>query len=429
MGLQKIPNPFDKNSKLSDLAMQVELIKESLGFVYLIKNNIFRVVLGLLLIFILKVPFQIIALLIGLELLADLVMGFIKIRELKSIANIQTDDNAKSYRKLLILNERWELLKSVANIITNIISVALIFILFFQYISEFVTEHIAPHFPDIIDNFEYIILVLLVFRAFEFIMKIIRYHLIKNLSESDDFAKVNQEFVVIGKTLQLIKAIPIFGVVLLVFFLIGLPIWVVLLIVLFIIVMIIVSLVERKRIKSVKFEKNKIDKTVIQHDIQKIPEEQVAGTVFGIMKVAADFKSAFESFGYSFLGSGKSYLPENTLVFTNYRFLMLQVPVTGGNKIVGERDYVTENFFYNRGEIREKGEDLLKTRPLPQLLEFATNDILYKDIKCVTLKQTKIIIEKNTGKKIAYLFMDREYIDTVRNCLQFYLKDKFIQKN
>lgn len=193
--------------------------------------------------------------------------------------------------------------------------------------------------------------------------------------------------------------------------------------------MIIVSLVERKRIKSVKFEKNKIDKTVIEHDIQKIPEEQVAGTIFGIMKVAADFKGAFKIFGYSFLGSGKSYFPENTLVFTNYRFLMLQVPVTGGNKIVGDRDYVTENFFYNRGEIREKGEDLLKTRPLPQLLEFATNDILYKDIKSVTLKQTKIIIEKNTGKKIAYLFMDREYIDTVRNCLQFYLKDKFIQKN
>jgi len=126
------------------------------------------------------------------------------------------------------------------------------------------------------------------------------------------------------------------------------------------------------------------------------------------------------------LGSGKTYYPENTLLITNYRILLIQVPITGGNKIVGETDYVPQNFFFNRGELRQKGEELLKTNSLPQILKLATNDVLYNDIKTLTLKQTQIIIEKVSGEKLSYVFMDREYIDSLKQLFQLYLKERFI---
>ena len=144
------------------------------------------------------------------------------------------------------------------------------------------------------------------------------------------------------------------------------------------------------------------------------------------MKTVAGFKDIFKPFGMSVLGSGKTYYPENTLLITNYRILLIQVPITGGNKIVGETDYVPQNFFYNRGELSQKGEEVLKMNSLSQILKLATNDVLYNDIKTLTLKQTQIIIEKTAGEKLSYVFMDREYIDSLKQLFQLYLKEKFI---
>ena len=51
MDIQKIiPNPFDKESKLSDLAKKVELIREGLSFTVLLKNLIFLIILGVVLV-------------------------------------------------------------------------------------------------------------------------------------------------------------------------------------------------------------------------------------------------------------------------------------------------------------------------------------------------------------------------------------------
>ncbi len=417
-----IPNPFSKQSTLSGLAKKGELLGEGLSFTTLIKNVVFLLILAFILVGYFKISASIVAILIGTEILITLIAGYIKIRKIKSIYAIGTLDNAKSYRNILITGEYYELIKAIFGVGANIISVALVFLLFSREITNFVIRNI----PLQAGLLKYFILTFVVFRLFDFVVRLVRYNWIKNLKENDDLAQVNQEYQLISKKLELIKFIPGMSVILLIIFLIGIPFYIPLIFGGFMLLMVVLSIVELQRIKNITFDNKQIDKSVVQHAIVEYQDEQIVGSVFGIMKTATGFKDVFKPFGMSLLGSGKTYYLENTLLVTNYRVLLIQVPITGGNKIVGETDYVSQNFFFNRGELKQQGEELLKTNSLSQILKLATNDVLYNDIRILTLKQTQIIIEKMTGEKLSYVFMDREYIDSLKQLFSLYLKEKFI---
>jgi hypothetical protein len=193
--------------------------------------------------------------------------------------------------------------------------------------------------------------------------------------------------------------------------------------------MVTTTIIGYQRIKNTRFDNQGIDASSVQHKIEEYDDEQIAGWVIGIIKVAASFRDIFKPAGTLVLGSGKRYFPENTLLVTNYRLLFIQIPVSGGNKIVGDTDYVEQNFFFNRAEIRQKGEEILKTYSLSQILRLATNDILYRDIKTLTLKQNhQIIVEELAGQRISYSFWDKEYFDSLKRLFRFYLKERFVQK-
>lgn len=421
-----ISGPFDKDSTLSDLAKKGELAKELSSFTIITRNIIFLLVLAAVLIVYFKISPIIVTILIGTEILLNLIFGYIKIKEIEAISSIDIKDNARSYRKLLITNEYWELVKSIFGVISYGISVTLIFIFFSSEIYNFVVQYIPTNFHG--EILKYIIFVFVIFKIFEFIIRLVRYNWIKNIKESDDFAQVNLEYILIEKKLGLTNSVPGISAVLFFMFLIGIPHWILLIFTGFMVLIVLLSIIELERIKNTQFDNKRIDTSVVQHKIENYQNEQIEGAVFGILKIATDLKDILKPMGFSLLGSGKYYFPENTLFLTNYRLLMVQIPVSGGNKIVGNVNYVTTNFFFNRGEIREKGEEILKTNSLQQITKLATNDVLYKDIKTVTLNQTKIIIEKLSGEKIGYMLMDIEYIEPLKKLLRFYLKDRFIEK-
>ena len=80
-----IPNPLDKNSKLSDLAQKGIVIKEGLSFNIFIRNFISLIVLSIVLSIYYKVPLPIILLLIGTHVLVSFVAGYIKVQKIKSL--------------------------------------------------------------------------------------------------------------------------------------------------------------------------------------------------------------------------------------------------------------------------------------------------------------------------------------------------------
>lgn len=428
-----IPNPFDKDSSLADLTKKVELIREGLGFTTIIKNIIFLIVLVFLLVKFLQIPINITLILIGAHMLTTFVAGYLKIIKLKAMYNIETTNNARSYRNILVTNEYYDLIKSIFGVISSIISLGLIFLFFQNEISNFVLSNI-PLITLKSVSLKYFIFIFLVFNLFGFFMKFVRYSWIKNLKESDNFAEVDQDYVIIGKKLELIKFIPAMFIILIILYFIENLIFR-LFFGGFMLLILILSIIELKRIKQVRFnerEDNKsieIDKSTVQHKIISYKNEQIVFPIFGIIKTAASFKDKFKLHGFSMLGAGKRYYPENTLFITNHRLLFVQVPVTGGNKIIGSKDYVSENFFYNRSEIRKKGEEMLKTMTISQILPYAMNDFLYSDIKKIILKwNTQIIIEKINGEKYSCAFLDKEYAKPLKKILSSYLKEKFMEK-
>jgi len=175
------------------------------------------------------------------------------------------------------------------------------------------------------------------------------------------------------------------------------------------------------------------DKQPHQENLVKISEyqdEKILGSVFGITKGVASFKDMFSrTTGSSeFLGVGQNFAPENTLLITNYRLLFIQVPMTGGDKVITGTDYTMNNIMFNRSEIAKNGEELLKNNSISQISPLIRNEVLYKDVMDLILNKFIIKIKKINGEKFRYAFFDKEYADLINKILPAYLKDKFTSK-
>ena len=430
-----IPNPLSEQSTLSNLDKKTLLIEEGWSFTTLIRNVLFLLIAAFVLVVHFKISASIVVILVGTEVLITAATGYIRFRKIKSINAIETLDNAKSYRNLLITSEYYELIKAIFGFVANGVSVVLILLLFSREVSNIVRQVLTlarevstfdiQGIPIQTGLLKYSILIFVVFRGFDFIKRVIRYKSIKNLKESDDYAQMNQEYELMVMKFGLMEYIPWMGVILLILFLIKIPLFFPLIFGGLMFLMVVLSLIELQRLKNIDFNNKEIDATVVQHAILEYVDEQIAGSVFGIMKVTIGFKDLFKPrVSYAF-GTGKNFYPENSLLVTNHRILLIQVPMTGGNKIVGNVDYVLQNFLFNRGEIKQKGEEILKTNSLPQILKLATNDVLFNDIKALSLPKGKIIIEKISGEKLGYAFMDLEQFDLLKQLLQPYLKERF----
>jgi len=418
-----IPNPLDKNSKLSDLAQKGIVIKEGLSFNIFIRNFISLIVLSIVLNIYYKVPLPIILLLIGTHVLVSFVAGYIKVQKIKSLRNIESGSQANDYRRLLITNEYYEVVKAIFGILANLLSLFVLFTFFGDALKKFVNNIFSIYSI----NPNLLLYALVFFSSFQLVTRIIRYILIKKIKESDELAEVNRQYVLMNKKLEILNIAPIAGVILMMMYVFSVPTMIIGFVALFLILFVGFSVVEIVRINRVDLSTDKIDKTVVKHNISFIPDEKNEAAIFGILTTAVDMKGVFKVFGSSSLGVGKIYNPENTLLITNKRLLFIQVPLTGGNKIVDQTDYVTQNFLYNRGELREKGEQLLKEKTPQQLLEYATSDVVFSDIKTVTLEKAKIIIEKNNGEKFAYAYLDKEYLDILKVKFKEILGDRLTE--
>ena len=256
---------------------------------------------------------------------------------------IRDRDNARSYWKILMTNEYFELIKYIFSLTVRISNIALVYIFFYRDLMIFVSRYIP--FP--IEFIGIFVLISIFFVILHILVMFYRYSLIKKLQKYDDLAKINLEYQLLEQRLTLIYMISAMSLILLVLFLIGLPSHILLIFCCISFIFFIISIIELKRTTNVSFDYQKVDPRVISHPIKEHQGEQLAGSVFGVLKVATGLGDFLKPFSSSFLGTGKTYFPENTMFITNLRIILIQIPISGGNKVVGEVDYVTNNFFYN----------------------------------------------------------------------------------
>jgi len=416
-------NPFSQESSLEHFDKQIAVLGEILSIKGLSKKVISLLILAILGVLYLKIPTPIIVIIFGVEILFLLISGYFKLEKAKSILKIDTQEGPKAYLTRLITSTKYNAKISTFGTLASIVSVSLVLTFFSEEISNFVLE-IFPYPANIL---KLLLFIFIGFKLFKLLLELLKYQWVKNIQNKDDYAMINQDYQIIQKKLDLINLAVTMSSILLVLYLINIPFYIPLIFTGFFFILIVSSIIELRRIKGINLVnplKENNSKKSLPVKINK--DEEIILPIFGIMKTSVDLKSALEPFGISFLGKGKVFSPENSLLITNKRLLFIQVPMTGGDNIVGETNYVTNNFFYNKKELLTNGEELLRTQSLPQILQLVKKEISYEEIKTVILKENKLIIEKTSGEKFGYFFMEKEYLNIIKETLIQFLGDKLI---
>lgn len=409
-----VPNPLDSGSTLPGLNIKSEVIIETFSFSGIIKNVIFLIVVGFILLNFLQVPTNVVGILIGFAILSTSIVGYLKYLKIKSLSSINPAAAGENFKKIAVIREYYNLIISIVDFCTSLISTGLILLFFGKQISNLFILNPAESTLSLM----HLILAFIIFRLLGLIINSIKYQIIKGINSGNNIAQVNQSLTLVNKKFELITFLPGVSAVLLILFLIGIPGYIVSIFLGFVVLMVILSLVELRRIGDVDLS--------VQTSVEGIknfgsrPNEKLIGTIFGIMNLS--------STGSSFLGVGKTTDPENTLLLTDNRLLFVQVPIPGSNNIVDTTVYSDMNFLWNRKEIQEKGNQVVSSMTLDELSkQYGVKEIPFDEIKNLTLKKMEISILTNTNQKLKYLFMDTNYIEPLKQILQTYIKEKFIE--
>jgi hypothetical protein len=439
-----IPNPFSNKESLAGLIKKTVTISSWLSFVSAAKQIIVLIVIVFIVHTTFNIPTLPLAILFVLEFIIILISTLISFLKIKEINKINYQSDASSSWKILLIIQYYATLTSIISAITNTIG---IFCFIFILESGVINLNIPLNF---IPYIEYFLFFIIFSKLWGVAMSLIKYSLTKKVPNDGDIANldrnyslINAKFSIIG-LLGLLVVMILFAVILLfsgiipreliiVFkpvFLFCIPFFI------FIILFVVYDFFSYKKLKELNFNDSVnvvSDKRNNQDNLIKISEyqdEKILGSIFGIERSMASFKDIFsrKMGSYQFLGVGQNFAPENTLLITNYRMLFIQVSVTGGDKVIGETDYVAQNMLFNRSEIVKKGEELLKNNSISQITSLVRNEVLYQDIANLTFNKFIININKINGEKLRYAFMDKEYADLINRILPEYLGDKFVSK-
>ena len=415
-----IPNPFDSSSRLVDLQQQAQVIQEGAQLFGVLRNLVGILLFGGVLFYV-GVPIEIVLLVVSGGVASTLIMGFFNATAIKKISSQNTAD-IDSYRQIILTSEYYTFVRAITGFFLNFIAVSAAFFLFFDEITQIPIQNL-PLEPT---SLPYLLWFMVLFNLLEILPSYLRYSWMKQLPQGPA-AEVQRAFGLVQKKISFVKSIPSAVIIIAAFALFSVPWFITAGITLVIIIMSVLSWVEITRITKADVS-SEIDKSIIEHEIKPIQGEQVAGAVFGVMKVATGFRDLFQVTGKEVLGSGKSNIPENSIVITNCRILFIQVPLSGGNTIADGVNYAEKNFFYNRGELREKGKQLINQAPITDIFNLGIREAKYADITTATLKKNKIVITRKDGSKIGYAWMDQEIYQELARLLAYYLKERVIIK-
>lgn len=160
------------------------------------------------------------------------------------------------------------------------------------------------------------------------------------------------------------------------------------------------------------------------------PQNNILGALYGVVNNSSALQ------GYSVLGAGKVFHPENTLLFTPQGILLWKVPVFGAGKIMDNENFQTDNFVWNRSEIKQKAEEMLGQYTVDQILSSDPDNklVAYDTLSSLLLFEHGIInvprleLITKTGEKSSYLFIDRSPIPQLKESLSTILGQVFSVK-
>lgn len=425
--LNNFPNPFDKTSNLAKLEQKGQVLEEVLLVPMFVRSLVMTVVLGLLFVLYFKVDPVLYIVIALVETLITFIRVLYKNEKIKAIKKINVENNDEAYPRLKKLQQKLDLQQKILNIALNIPVFLLIFLIFYEEIVQFVLKQVSPQLKTTIDleNVKLSVILIIIVQVVNLAVYIFKYKEIDSLNEDLKLAEFNLQFTLVENKFRVVEWTLNLLLIFIVVYLFGAPLWI--LLIFFVWGMFIISLqaIQNKRQKGMKLDNN-LNESLTLKNVNILSDEKLVGSIFGINRTIRDLNDISKPAGYSFMGVGKNLQPENTLIITNYRLLFIQVPVTGGDNIINEVNYASQNFFYNRSEIIKNGQELLNNNSLAELTKYALRNILFTDVKTLTMKYSLLTIEMLDGDKVGYVFLDKEYIEPTKMIFSEYLKEKFL---
>jgi len=388
---------------------QERLPKVSLHFLKLVEHIFFILIVSGILVYI-RMPISIVVIIGGFEIVSSCVFAIVEYLKLKSIPPANSTEQ-KSFKDLLIMRANTQFLNALIVLCFSILAVVVVASFFGNTLLNLGNIHGYAR--------QLLILIFIVFRFVVFVLRLGRYFLVKNIHERENTLQINQKYTIIEKKFSLLTFSPeiIAFLTLSLFFGVPLLIFGILLVCYLIFAGVLFFQLKQLTEKDLSQQNvaNRAKKAILIE-----AEEKLVGTVFGIM----NYKKAEDQSPVM----NKTTNPENTLLLTDKRLLLIQIPVLGGNNIIGDTTYSTADFFWNRSEMKEKGLQMIEHMSLGDIAkQYGMRDFVYSQIEKIVLKKMEIIITTLNGQETAYLFMDAEYVDPLKKQLTTYKKEKFVQ--
>jgi len=250
----------------------------------------------------------------------------------------------------------------------------------------------------------YILFALPVYRLFQGIMYWVRCMYTKKVS--GDLAQVKAKITMLDRSFEMVGIIPLMSLIVFILVSMNVPLQFVFIFIGSGIIFLLLSILSIKQLSIVN---KKVERTVTV-----IPNEKILAVYYGI--ILSGGKGVW-------FGTGKNLNCENTLVLTNKRIILFQVPMPGGDNIVDGVDYTLQNVFFNRDEIIKKGK-VLFSKPLNTIMNHAVHDVLYDDITRVRVKGLTLRIEADRRYKITLL--DTTIMPDLERVLKSVLDDRVV---
>ena len=409
---------FDKESNHVKIMKKALIGKSSANLIWQVvnylKSAIILIILGVAAISYYNLPAATYVLLLIL-ILANAMGTILNYLRIKALEAISDENTGKNFKALVVTDNYYGIITASVMLVVNILAVAFIFLLFGGTISELIAKSPAAVI------IEYALFIGVVFYLFDMVLAYMKYTLLKRMDESRNVAQLAQDKLMLDQKLKLVKNAPSAALIILILFYMsslpgGPPWWVPFVFGGFILLAMAGSYVQISRIEKVDLSVKELPKPEAIKITKESPkDEKVLGSVSGLLNAATT--------GVAVMGVGKMTDTENALIITTHRLMFIEVPVAGGGNIVGKTNYLYQNIYFNKQEIKTKCDEIVKTMNPQQILnsDLLRKELPYDGIKKAELKSNLIVLETTDGKKYRYHSSIKEDIDLVKLLLKDYL--------
>ena len=234
-------------------------------------------------------------------------------------------------------------------------------------------------------------------------------------SIGDWIGKITKEGATASSQAGLLKTIEIAGIIIILFIfliLVGLPWYIGVIFIAIAIGMVGLGFLKVKRIESIKLQ-NQVKQT---QPIQNYQGEKIINSIAGIMRTGVGSGST------SVLGVGEVSHPENAMVITNKRILLIFVPIAGADKIIDGADINVWQWLLAKKDIENKLRNMLNSMAIVDILRSDRRNfsIDYNNIERVKFGNISKSIEIITkdGKKFKYSIRDKKDFEKAKTLFQ-----------